>query len=418
MSGVGATVEISRVLNTLIAQGKLPQPRRSIRFLWGAEHYASTYNFFNDPDERRRILAMLNVDMTGFHQERAKSVFRLYRTPHSRSHFVSDVAEDFMHLVGYANRKSISTREMKSGSPDPTFAPAGTRDQLHYKIEDFWGPSDHEDVGDGGIGVAAVMYNDWPDPYLSTQADDISRIDPTQMRRSVMTVASTAYYLASILSDDVIALAPVVLTYAEQRMAADARRASRLLTDADAAAFNQQRLEALNIIAQSAARETRAMESLLSLGDTPRSRAAVTHGREAINALTATNMAAFSQLAIALAAERRVMIEMPSVSAADRQRESLVPRRNTQLLGVIHTEWLKTKTGGANPATTVPLYQRGTYVPDETLNFVDGTRTLREIRDAVSAEYGPVEIGEVEQFFRLLEKAGVVSLREGGAGWR
>ena len=66
-----------------------------------------------------------------------------------------------------------------------------------------------------------------------------------------------------------------VLTYAEQRMAADVRRASRLLTDADAAAFNQQRLEALNIIAQSAARETRAMDSLLSLGDTPRSRAAV-----------------------------------------------------------------------------------------------------------------------------------------------
>jgi hypothetical protein len=41
---------------------------------------------------------------------------------------------------------------------------------------------------------------------------------------------------------------------------------------------------------------------------------------------------------------------------------------------------------------------------------VNGTRTLGEIRDAVSAEYGPVDIVELEEFFRFLEKAGVVSM--------
>jgi hypothetical protein len=46
----------------------------------------------------------------------------------------------------------------------------------------------------------------------------------------------------------------------------------------------------------------------------------------------------------------------------------------------------------------------------ETLNFADGQRTLWEIRDAVAAEYGPAPLDEVEEYFRLLEKIGVVTL--------
>jgi aminopeptidase YwaD len=44
----------------------------------------------------------------------------------------------------------------------------------------------------------------------------------------------------------------------------------------------------------------------------------------------------------------------------------------------------------------------------EVLNFVDGKRTVREIRDAVSAEYGPVELALVAEYLRALESAGVV----------
>jgi aminopeptidase YwaD len=44
----------------------------------------------------------------------------------------------------------------------------------------------------------------------------------------------------------------------------------------------------------------------------------------------------------------------------------------------------------------------------EVLNFVDGKRTTREIRDAVSSEYGPVDVGLVADYLRALESAGVV----------
>jgi hypothetical protein len=44
----------------------------------------------------------------------------------------------------------------------------------------------------------------------------------------------------------------------------------------------------------------------------------------------------------------------------------------------------------------------------EVLNFVDGKRTAREIRDAVSSEYGPVDVGLVSEYLRALEAAGVI----------
>jgi hypothetical protein len=116
------------------------QPRRTIRFLWSAEHYGSIYQFYKHPDRLGRALALLNVDMVGYHQERAKAVFRLYTLPYSRPHFLSDVTEMFMRSIGLANSISIRNRGMESpGFYDAIFAPTGSRDQMHYAVEPFWG---------------------------------------------------------------------------------------------------------------------------------------------------------------------------------------------------------------------------------------------------------------------------------------
>ena len=44
----------------------------------------------------------------------------------------------------------------------------------------------------------------------------------------------------------------------------------------------------------------------------------------------------------------------------------------------------------------------------EVLNFADGKRNAQEIRDAVSAEYGPVPLEMVVEYLKALEKIGVV----------
>jgi hypothetical protein len=44
----------------------------------------------------------------------------------------------------------------------------------------------------------------------------------------------------------------------------------------------------------------------------------------------------------------------------------------------------------------------------ETLNFVDGKRNAKEVRDRVTAEYGPVSLAMVVEYLKALEAVGVL----------
>ena len=54
------------------------------------------------------------------------------------------------------------------------------------------------------------------------------------------------------------------------------------------------------------------------------------------------------------------------------------------------------------------LWGAGEEYAYEVLNFADGKRNAQQIRDAVSAEYGPVPVEMVVEYLKALEKIGVV----------
>ena len=54
------------------------------------------------------------------------------------------------------------------------------------------------------------------------------------------------------------------------------------------------------------------------------------------------------------------------------------------------------------------LWGGGEEYAYEVLNFADGKRNAQQIRDAVSAEYGPVPLELVVEYLQTLEKIGVV----------
>jgi hypothetical protein len=58
------------------------------------------------------------------------------------------------------------------------------------------------------------------------------------------------------------------------------------------------------------------------------------------------------------------------------------------------------------------LWGGGEEYAYEVLNFADGTRNAQEIRDAVSAEYGPVPLELVVEYLKALEEIGVVEKME------
>jgi aminopeptidase YwaD len=412
LTGVGATIEIARVLHRLIEEGALPRPRRSIRFLFSAEHFGSTYELHQHPERRARVFTFFSVDMTGFDAEKVDGYFRMYRLPYSRPHFLSDVGQEIVESVGRANSTSARTE----GFVDPVFAPTGTRNPMYYHVEEFWAPSDHEEMVEGSIGIPAVEFGH-PDRFIGTQKDDLDKVDPTQMRRSVLTIAATAYYLASLDAGDVPALLSTMAEKSVKRMTDEWSRASELLAGAPADRFEVEYREAGNVLAQSLARERASLDSVREIDDGVDTRAAIARWTKRLEEIARAYQSTFRSRATEIAAGRGASLVEPAPTPEELALARLVPMRNEAIRGPVNlfrpeygSIWIAKKTGNPDVLGSVPLVRRGRFVAYETLNFVDGRRTLLEIRDAVSAEYGPVPASEIEQYFRFLERLEVVSL--------
>jgi len=96
--------------------------------------------------------------------------------------------------------------------------------------------------------------------------------------------------------------------------------------------------------------------------------------------------------------------------------------RNTEIHGPVNFYrieygrwWLIEKTGDEHFEKQVPLAKYGHYLMFEALNLADGKRNIAEIRDFLSAEYEPVSVADVEQYFKFLESVGVVRINTAAA---
>jgi hypothetical protein len=103
----------------------------------------------------------------------------------------------------------------------------------------------------------------------------------------------------------------------------------------------------------------------------------------------------------------------PSPTAEEIKLDKLIPRRLIGLEYSADFDYLERTLGDPDVQKKISLNQAGYTVRWETLNFVDGKRSVTAIRDALSAEFSPVPITleMVEQYLRVLEKAGVVSIK-------
>ena len=74
-------------------------------------------------------------------------------------------------------------------------------------------------------------------------------------------------------------------------------------------------------------------------------------------------------------------------------------------------DWVREKAGPASVSIAIVRVPNSDDVTYEIVNFIDGARTVSEIRDAVSAEFEPLELGAVAEYLDLLAKAGAVSFK-------
>jgi hypothetical protein len=88
----------------------------------------------------------------------------------------------------------------------------------------------------------------------------------------------------------------------------------------------------------------------------------------------------------------------------------LVPVRTDKMQGYFDAMEFMAKRREMKDA---PSYQLGP-VEAEVRNFIDGKRSILEVRNAASAAREPISLKDVENFIKMLEKAGFVTMKQRG----
>jgi len=416
-TGDGVSLEVARTLAHLIDKGVLPRPRRTIRFIWGAEHKGFLVYLHRHPEALDRWLFVLNYDMAGKDQSIGVRV-HMKRSPSSNPTVVDDALQEVFEWA-IAGNKVHRALQMSPAPhfPWPILDPLGSRDDFLADVNPyFWGLSDHEELNDGNLKIHSAQIGDWPDPYIAAHQDNPETADPTQMKRIAVIGAAFLHAIANAGPREAEELVAVGAARARERLAVQLRRAVAMVSDAGAEELPRFALEARISVDANVDREQRSLKTIepwlegdpdaVAFTENMISELAVDGGR-LIEELDAFHLSKAEALGVpATLAER---------SPEEEALRGKVPVRAETPKGPIYPNrflyggaWLAERLGG-DELLDLSILRDGQYVAYEALNFVDGRRDLLQIRDAVSAEFTPVPAGHVAEFFSVLEKAGVVS---------
>ena len=403
-SGCVAILEAGRVIKKMIADGTIPPLKRSIRFLFVPEISGTRAYIQKYPEIARRFFANLNEDMVGEALVKNLSAFRLETTPYSLPTYLNDVVASFVDWMGASQRiaQDLGWKDYAALSP------AGSRDPFYYSIAPFSGGSDHIVFIDGSVRVPAVMFICWPDMWYHTSGDLPDKSDSTQLKRVVTLTVASALFLANAGPEESRAILNEVSSRGLERLGKEKGRAVDLLLKADKKNLAASRKEAVNILRQAVAREKEALESAGFFGG---------NAPQFVSLLTA-KLNTLAQFETAAVNELEVLYRQSCQSQGLKPEKLTLTPDELRLSRVVPVR--KPARADDDPWAVMmrlremnlkvsPLIYQAEF---ELRNFIDGKKSILDIRNAASAEYEPLPLPDVEKYFLALEQAGVVELKK------
>jgi Zn-dependent M28 family amino/carboxypeptidase len=412
-SGCVTILESARVLARLISSGALPRPKRTLRFVWGPEVEGTMAYLSRHPDIRARLRADIHMDMVGGDPFKNKSILHVTGTPWSLPSFVTDIGATLADVIrlGAANyaedgdAQDAAVVESRAGGQ-------GTRNQFLADVTPYSAGSDHDDYDSSTIAVPSLYLRDWPDIYIHTDHDTLQQIDPTKLRRVALLGAAAGYVYAILDGERSRALLPFYTSQSEIRLAQIFQQAQQLVDNPNlgpGAAW----YEARNLLRQGLRRELATLSSLLQFAG---SNAPDLVHEKALTDQVASFDVWIDRQAKARGAQgtepkavwagevaaRKIPLRVGDFGPLTYQNDNVLEAR----LAPERVAKIKLLNSEATPLlNTQDLSSLYAY---EIVNFVDGKRSLGEIRDAVSAEYGPLAVDLVYDYLSACQNAGLI----------
>lgn len=407
-SGCANILEIARVFNKLISEGKIRRPLRDIRFWW-TDEISSEYQYFKDnPTEPKKFLANIHQDMVGANQAMGSRVQHIIMAPHSITSYLDAIYGDVGNFLILTNNAYLAASR-EGGYPRPFTRPLystrGTRDGYNARFVPYFNSSDHMCFVEGIIGVPAVATINWDDRYIHSSDDDLYQVDQTQLHRNQFLTAATAFVLAYAESGTVPLLAGETFAQGETRIATDVQAAIRRIQEG-VNSPDDGWADASLLIEAGIARELRAVRSCAVFAGTDARAIGVIDGLAGRTAQKQAalmgDLSAYYQLlhraapalaapdSLAAASMKKVPANIPSL------KDYFTNRGTAKISGSLHN-----------------------LMREEVYNFVDGKRSYYDIYKAVRAEqldagtwyYGTVTLKDVAGILDAMVDAKALTLR-------
>lgn len=407
LSGCAAILEIARMLNTMINEGRLERPARTIRFIWAPE-YSGTGPWVNaHPEIMKRTLCNINLDMVGLRLKESNSFLCMHRTTYGNPHYINDVMQHYYNFVGMCNKANLAITG-RDGFLKPIVAMTGTDDPFYYSIDDHYGSSDHEVFNDWGVQVPGIMMITWPDLYYHTSQDIADKCDPTQLKRVCFIGAAAAYTIAGADESMALRIAAEVTGNSSARTGSQLQRAVNELEDASKENFETTYKRAKGFIEASIINERNTLQTVKELASSTNTWAE--KYSEAQEAAGTSILAAFDAFAEAKAKSTGINSVAFRLSDTEMKAKSIVPVPTSAVTAKGYR--------GSNDAVnklTVALKQKfpvtGRMDLQELARLCNGSNNALDIKKMLDVQTKETEasLQDVINYINILKEAGLVT---------
>ena len=392
-SGSAALLDMARTFKKLIAEGKLPRPKRGLRFLWVPEYYGTmayidAHPEVKGPELGGNFLGSLNLDMVGEHLELLHTRLNITWTPPSIAGVITDVTA---RMASYVDELE-ATRTL------------GNRTAFNYRITPFSGGSDHVIFNDGAIRIPAMMLGHWPDPTHHTTEDTPDKVDPVELERCEFIAASTFWFLANVSEKQGEELARLVATNAQIRLVKETEKAIAWLLGAPQEQLSRVYQDSQQVVDFARERELSALRNVIDYAGFETTTRLIDTWRENLEGL-----AGLQRLTLqAIYYQRAGRFPTPKrLTDVEKEASRWVPKRRS-----------RGPLANGLPQRRLPPAERGWYETDSArsldvyllVNLIDGLRTILDLRNDLTAMTQPVALSAVDRLVRDLARTGLVEL--------
>lgn len=262
-SGCSVLLEAAESLNRLIDAGKLPRPRRSIRFLFGPEGHMSNVYPHSLGDRVSNIIGSWTADTVGAKPHVVGGPLLFSRASAATPTYLNDLGVDLLKesCLYYS---SMGNSPVSTGvSSDSVIKAKAGSSPFKFETIPYGIHSDNACIA--GWGVPAVGIFQWPSIIWHTQYDTVDKLDEGELARCAWATAAISYQVASAGPREAKILMHQVANHSRRRLTKLAREAQDEMAAAEPVQVEGLLEERLNELAYLVERERKTMQSCVAL---------------------------------------------------------------------------------------------------------------------------------------------------------